>query len=131
MTDLLDQGNSHHQRQGPNLAYGKRGALLIGLNKLMQRLFTEDAVGMGDDLQGDGKYSRNALEISVAKHRQVLKSVFPNAEQDFLDLFFDNIVIIQQPFPSRGYLPLFAQILCRTQVHPGDKLKIILQPADN
>ncbi|MGZ2485808.1 hypothetical protein ACVITL_004331 [Rhizobium pisi] len=91
---------AHERGQCPEFADPER---LVGLKTVDQRrqaLLRDCAVGMGDVEPGKHERARH-LDAADGHRRQFAVEAAGEVAPDFLDRFFDDIMIIEQPFRRR------------------------------
>ena len=98
---ILDQNIAHHRGQRPELADLQRLDRLEPLDQRRQALARNRRMGVGDIEPGerDGARQLGAADID---QRQLTIEFLRKVAAHLLDRFLDDIVIVEQPFGSRG-----------------------------
>ncbi len=95
---VLDEHDAQGDRHGPELADGQRLGALIGADEAAQDVRIEIAVGMRDERPGNAEHPRIAGERPVGEFRQLAVVTGRQVVANLADLFFDEVIVVQQPF---------------------------------
>ena len=99
---ILNQRQPQHDRDGPQLAQLEGGDILVGGDEAAQGLRVHPAVAMGDDLQGQVIDPRQTGRWALAQTRQFPAVALGQMPLGGADLLFDQVEVIEQPFPGRA-----------------------------
>ncbi len=102
-TQILDEDDAQRDGNGPQFADRQRLDTLIGDDEAAQDLRVEVTVGVGDERPGQPEHPRIAGKRSVCQFRQLAIIAGRQIIPDLPDLFFDEMVIVQQPFRRRNH----------------------------
>ena len=98
----FDQDHAQGGGQRPHLAELELAGLLVGAQELRQQLFVECAIGVGHEGPGHAIDPRQAGQRLVLQHRQGAKVASRQALVDLLELRFDQVEVVEQPFGRRA-----------------------------
>ena len=98
---ILDEYDAKRDGDRPKLPDGQRLNALIGADEQAKRLGIEAAVAVGDVGPSQSEHAGIADERAVREFRQLPIEAGRQILANLADLFFDEVIIIQQPF-GRG-----------------------------
>jgi hypothetical protein len=99
---VFDQHHAQGGGQRPHLAQVQFARLLVGAQKLHQQIFIERAVGVRHEGPGHAIDARQAGQRLFQQHRQGTKVAVRQALVNFLELRFDQVKVVEQPFGRRA-----------------------------
>lgn len=85
---------------------------------------------MRDGLHRQVIHARQSGRRASGKRRQLPAVTTRQVASRGLDLFFDQVVVVEQPFPGRGHRPLFAHHVAEQRVGVFQDTFIGLQAAE-
>ncbi len=95
--ELVHEGDTEHDRDGPDLPDRQRRDALIGADVADERLQVEAPRGVRDELPGDQEHPRVA-EIGAGRQLGQLDVVLPRQVlADGPDLVLDDVMVVAQP----------------------------------
>ena len=86
---------------GPQLADVQRLHFLVGSNEAAQHHRVDMAVGVGNVSPGQPEHTRIPGEGTIGQLGQQAVVARRQVDMDFADLFFDDVVVVEQPFSRR------------------------------
>ena len=113
----------------PEFADRQRLHLLIGAHEAAQHIGIEMAIGVGDKRPGDAEHARISCERAICQLRQLPVIAWRQRRGDFSDLPFDEIVVVDQPFGSRGDRAALIDCFCNRAVGIEQNSAIVGEPA--
>ena len=99
---VLDQGQPQHDGDGPQLTHLQGGDRLVGGHEPAQRFGVDAAVTMGDRLHGQVVDAWQARGFALVQRGQFAAVPLGKVATRGADLFLDQVIVVQQPFPGRG-----------------------------
>ena len=93
--------HQHHTQRGgqrPQLALAQLAGLLVGVEVMHQQRFIKRAVGMGHKRPRHTVHTRQAHQRGVFEHRQRAVVTRWQPGPDLLELAFDQVEVVKQPF---------------------------------
>ena len=100
--EVFDQHDPEGDGDRPEFADRQRLHFLIGAYEAAQHISVEMAIGVGDKSPGEAEHAGISCERAICQLRQLPIIAWRQSGADFADLPFDQIVIVDQPFGSRG-----------------------------
>ena len=128
--EVLDQNEAQGDRHRPQLADAEGLDGLIGAHEPRQRFWIEPAVGVGDERPGDTEDPRIAGQRTAAQLRQLTIISRRQVGADLTDLFFDEMVVVEEPFRGRRDRPALGGRLGDAAIGLEQDLLVLPQPVD-
>ncbi len=126
---VLDQHIADHRGQRPELADLQHLGLLEALDHRGQALLRHGAVGMGHIKPGD-QGGAGQFHTADAHLGQLAIELAREVAADLLDRFFDDVVVVQEPFGRRRDGGAGFDICCGGPIDPQDLLLVLLMPGE-
>jgi len=98
---ILDQRQAQHDGDGPQFAQPQRGDCLAGDNETAETVRVDPSIAVRDGLQGDAIDAREARRTALGQARQFPAIPLRQMPPGGADLLFDEIGVVEQPFPRR------------------------------
>ncbi len=98
---VLDHGQPQHDRNRPQLANAQRGDGLVGRHEAAEALRVHPAVAVGDRFQGDVVHPRMSRRRGLCEVGKLAYVTFGQVPPCGTDLLFDQMEVVEQPFPGR------------------------------
>ena len=98
---VLDQRQSQHDRDGPQLAQLQRRDGLVGRYEAAQAFGVHPTVAMRDRLERDVIDARHACRRAARKARQLAAVALGQMPLRRANLFLDQVEVVEQPFGGR------------------------------
>ncbi len=113
---ILQQGQTQHDGNGPQFAQAQRRERLVRGDESAQGIAINTAIAVRDGLHRQFIHARQSGRGAGGKRRQLPAVAARQVAARGLDLFFDQVVVVEQPFPGRGHRPLFAHYVAQQRV---------------
>ena len=97
---IFDQRQSQHDGDGPQLTKPEGGDGLVGRDETTEAVRGHASVAMGDGLDGEVIHARQPCRSAIGQARQFPAVTFRQVAPGRLDLLFDEIEVVEQPFPG-------------------------------
>ena len=97
-TQVFDQREPQHDRNRPQLAERERRDRLIRRDETAEAFSIHAAVAVRDRLQRDVVDARETRRWPIAESRQLAAVVFRQMPLGGTNLFFDQVIVVEQPF---------------------------------
>ncbi len=104
---VLQQCQAQHDGNGPQFAQAQRREGLIGGDEAAQRIAVDASIAVRDGLHRKLIYTWQPGRGAGGKRRQLPAVATRQVAPRGLDLFFDQVVVVEQPFTGRGDRALF------------------------
>ena len=98
--EILDQRQAQHDRDGPQFAQLEGGDRLVGRDEPAEIFRVHPAIAVSDDLQREVVHARLPGRGAVQQAWQFPAVTLGQVPLGGANLFFDQIKIIEQPFPG-------------------------------
>jgi hypothetical protein len=112
-SQILDQGQAQHDGNGPQFAKFQGGHRLVGGHEAAEVFRIHPAVAVRDCLQRDVVHPWQAGRWAIEQPRQLTTIIFGQVSPGHANLLFDQIEIVNQPFPGRGNPVVGFDSLCQ------------------
>ena len=101
-TQILDQRQSQHDRDGPELAEVQRGHRLVGGDEAAQAFGVDPSVAVRNGFERDVVHPGQPGRRTVGKARQLPAVAARQMPLGGADLLFDQVEIVEQPLAGRA-----------------------------
>ncbi|MNM29997.1 hypothetical protein D3C81_405500 [compost metagenome] len=129
-SQVLQQGQAQHDGDRPQLAQAQRRKRLVRGDETAQRIGVNAAIAVRDGLHRQFIHPRQPGRGARNKRRQLPAVAARQVASRSLDLFFDQVVVVEQPFPRRGYRPLFPHHAAEQRIGIFQHTLVGLQPIE-
>ena len=125
--EVLHQPDPQHDRDGPQLAHAQRCDRLVGVEEAQQRFGVHAAIGMPDQLQGDGVDAGQPGQRAVPQLRELAVVARRQVVADGADLLVDDVEVIDQPLGGRADQLVSSEIFAEALVGGRDLPPVALK----
>ncbi len=98
---ILDQRQTQHDGDGPQLAQPQRGDRLVRRDETAEAVRVHPSVAVGDGLQGNAIHARQPGGGALRQARQFPAIPLWQVPPGGADLLFDEVEVVEQPLPGR------------------------------
>ena len=124
---VLQQHHAQGAGQGPQLGQGQGAGLLVGAQIGVQQLQVQAGIGVGHPGPGHAVDARQAGQRFVAQARQQAEEIARQAQPHLLQLFVQQVGVVQQPMAGRAQVQALARLLLQQQPGPAQGVDVVLQ----
>ena len=125
---VLDQRQPQHDGDGPQLAQPEGGDRLVGRHEAAETFRVHPTVAMRNGLQRDVVHARTPGRRTLSQARQFAAVALRQVPLGRADLLFDQIEIVEQPFPGRRDPAALRGLLCQQAAHFDQGALVRRQP---
>ena len=127
---ILDDGQTQHDGDRPQLAEAQVGDGLVGGDEAAQRFRINPSVAMRHGFQGNVVHARMADRWPAGQARQFAAVAFGQVALGSADLLFDEVKIVEQPFASRRDPAFFGSDGSQSATDIDQRIFVGRQPAE-
>ena len=125
---VLDEGQPHHDRDGPQLADGEGRHRLVGRHESAEALRVQPAVPVRDGLEREVVDPREPGRRPRGQARQFAAVARREVPPCRADLLLDQVEVVEQPLPGRRDAPVVVHGLRQQRPHGGEQ-RLVLREA--
>ncbi len=127
-TEILDQRQSQHDRDCPQLAKLEGRDALVGRNEAAEACRIYATVAMRNGLQRNVIHARSSGRRSMRQAGELPAVTFRQVPLGGTDLLFDEIEIVEQPFPGRRDPAVLRDHRRQQRAHSDQRAFVRCQP---